>query len=71
MLKYCSTNIRSVTKSLQGTKVATPNWSMKIFSETCAKFTGKYCYRGLFFNKIAGWSPAAILKRDSGAGVFL
>lgn len=28
-----------------------------------AKYTGKHMYQGLFFNKIAGLRPAALLKK--------
>ena len=34
------------------------------------KFTGKYPYQSLFFNKVAG-GLQLYLKRDSGTGVFL
>ena len=34
-----------------------------------AKVTGKHLYRSLFFSKVAGVSPASLLKRDSGIGV--
>ena len=36
-----------------------------------AKFTGKHLCQSLFFNKDAGLRPATLLKRDSGARVFL
>ena len=39
--------------------------------ENFSKFTGKHLRQGLFFNKVAGLRPATLLKRDSGAGVFL
>ena len=35
------------------------------------KFTGKHLCHSLFFNKIAGLRPAALLKKGSGTGVFL
>ena len=35
------------------------------------KFTGKYLFQSLFFNKVAGLRPTTLLKRDSGTGVFL
>ena len=35
------------------------------------KFTGKHLCQSLFFNKVAGLRPATLLKRDSGADVFL
>ena len=36
------------------------------------KFTGKHLCQSLFFNKVAGLRPAALLKkRDPGTGVFL
>ena len=34
------------------------------------KFTGKHLCQSLFFNKVAVLRLAALLKRDSGAGVF-
>ena len=36
-----------------------------------AKFRGKHLCQVLFFNKVAGPKLATLLKRDSGAGVFL
>ena len=37
-----------------------------------AKFTGEHPCQRLFFSKVAGLSPATLLKkRDSGTGVFL
>ena len=37
-----------------------------------AKFTGKHLCQNLFFIKVAGLSPATLLKkRDSGTGAFL
>ena len=36
-----------------------------------AKFTGKRLCQVLFFNNVAGPEPATLLKKDSGAGVFL
>ena len=35
------------------------------------KFTGKHLCQSLFFTKVAGLTPATLLKRDSGTGVFL
>ena len=35
------------------------------------KFTRKHQCQSLFFNKVAGPRLANLLKRDSGAGVFL
>ena len=35
------------------------------------KFIAKHLCQGLFFNKVAGPRPAALLKRDHGTGVFL
>ena len=35
------------------------------------KFTEKHLCQSLFFNKVADLRPATLLKRDSGAGVFL
>ena len=39
--------------------------------ENFAKFTGKQLSQSLFFNKVADLRPATVLKRGSGAGVFL
>ena len=39
--------------------------------ENCLNFTKKHLYRGLFFNKVAGFQPAPLLNRDSGTSVFL
>ena len=36
-----------------------------------AKFTEEHRRQRLFFDKIRGLSPATLLKRDSGTGVFL
>ena len=36
-----------------------------------AKFTGKHLCQSLFFNKVASLSPATLLKKDFGTGVFL
>ena len=36
-----------------------------------SKLTGKHLCQSLFFNKVAGFKPASLLKRDSGRGVFL
>ena len=36
-----------------------------------SKFTGKHLCQSLFFNKVAGFKPASLLKIDSGTGVFL
>ena len=36
-----------------------------------AKFTGKHMCQSVFFNKVAGFRPATLWKRDSGTGVFL
>ena len=35
------------------------------------KFKGKHRYRSLFFNKVPGFQPAILLKRDSSAGVSM
>ena len=35
------------------------------------KFTGKHLCKSFFLNKVIGLRPATLLKRDSGAGVFL
>ena len=36
-----------------------------------AKFTGKHLCHGLFLNKAAGISPATLLKKGFGTGIFL
>ena len=43
----------------------------KVFLKNFTKFVGKHLCQSLVFNKIAGPRPATLLKRDSGAGVFL
>ena len=35
------------------------------------KITSCHLRLGLFFNRAANWGPTSLLKRDSGAGVFL
>ena len=35
----------------------------KVFLKNFAKFTGKHLCQSLFFNKVAGLGPAALLKR--------
>ena len=35
------------------------------------KFTGKHLYQSFFFNEAAGLRPTTLLKRGSGAGIFL
>ena len=39
--------------------------------ENFIKFTGKHLCQSLFFNKVANLRPAALLKKNSGTGVFL
>ena len=34
-------------------------------------FTGEHLCQNLFFNKVAGFRPAILLKKDFGTGVFL
>ena len=34
------------------------------------KFTGKHLCQSLFFSKVTGLSPAVLLKKDPGTGVF-
>ena len=47
-------------------------WSVKKDAfRNFAKFTGKHLCQSHFFNKVASLSPATLLKRDSGQGVFL
>ena len=36
-----------------------------------SKLTEKHLWQSLFFNKVAGLSPATLLKKDSCTGVFL
>ena len=36
-----------------------------------ATFEGKQLCKSLFFNKVVGLRPATLLKKDSGAGIFL
>ena len=35
------------------------------------KFTRKYLFRDLFFNRVTGWKPATSSNKESGTGVFL
>ena len=43
----------------------------KVTLKNFAKFTSKHLCQSLFFNKVAGWKPATLLKKDFGIGVFL
>ena len=52
-------------------KAATGGVLLNECSGNFAKFTGKQLCQSLFFNKVAGSGPATLLKRDSGAVVFL
>ena len=36
-----------------------------------AKFIGKHLCQNLFFDNVAGLSPATVLKRDSATGVLM
>ena len=40
------------------------------FPENFASFTAKYQCRSLFFNKVGGFRPATLSKRDSNTGVL-
>ena len=42
-----------------------------MFYKNFAKVAGKHLCQRLFFNKVAGLRFSALLKRDSGTGVFL
>ena len=43
----------------------------KDFLKNFLKFTRKHLCQSPFFNGVVGLSPATLLKRDSGTGVFL
>ena len=43
----------------------------KDFLKNFLKFTRKHLRQSPFFNGVVGLSPATLLKRDSGTGVFL
>ena len=67
-------NIWSITKPLLGVlgaEAPTQRCSLKSVFKSCAKFTGESICWSLLFNKVAGMSTAALLKRDSVASVFL
>ena len=59
------------------TQIRSSHWMCSIkkgIRRNFTKFTGKHMCQSLFFNKLAGLSPATLLKerkRDSGTGVFL
>ena len=38
------------------------------FLKSLPIFTANYMYRSRFFNKVACWRPATLLKKDSGKG---
>ena len=44
---------------------------LKISQYSEKNFTGKHLCWSLFFNKVAGLRPSALLKRDSNTSVFL
>ena len=60
MMKYCEVGI---SRSQMFSKVGV----IKNF----AKITRKHLCWSLFFSKVAGLQPAALLKRNSNTGVFL
>ena len=60
-------NIRSVTKF----RSSHPDVFYKNDFRNYAKLIGIYICQGLFYNRVAGWSPATTLKRDSATGVLL
>ena len=43
----------------------------KYFHRNFAKFTGKHLYQSLFFNKVAGLTPATLLKKRLWQECFL
>ena len=43
-------------------KAEQKQFSKKVVLKNIAKFTGKHQCQGLFFNKVAGLSPATLLK---------
>ena len=43
----------------------------KAIFKNFAKFTGKHLCQSLFFIKVTVLTPATLLKRDFGTGVFL
>ena len=63
-------NIWYTAKPLLGAEVVTRRCSLKSVFKSCTKFTGKSICKSLFFNKVAGMSNAALIKRHSVAGVF-
>ena len=53
-MRYCSVCFRSSHREVFCKKVALRNF---------AKFTGKHLCHSLFFNKVAGLTPATLLKK--------
>ena len=56
---------------LHVSEAATGGVCKKSVPRNFPKFTGKHLCQRLFFNKVAGLRPATLLKKVSGAGVFL
>ena len=57
--------------AIEASETATGWVLKKVALKNFAKFTRKHLCQSLFFNKVAGWKPATLLKKDFGIGVFL
>ena len=73
---HFSTGIYKISKNskisvLRIEAVTSEVYNKNVDSKYVAKFTGKQLCRALFFNKVAGSRPVTLLKRGSGAEVFL
>ena len=54
------------------TRCIDQRWSIKkAVLKSFAKFTGKHLYQSVFFDKIAAWTPAFLLKRECSRSTFM
>ena len=68
--KYFTSSFQAFyTRRLDGAATRGVLYKKGVF-RNLVKFTGKHLCRSLFFNKVAGLSPATLLKRDSGYWCF-
>ena len=65
-------SLKSQKLSRKFTEAVARSCSVKIvFLKSFAKFTGKHLCHSIFFNKVAGPSPANYWKKDFGTSIFL
>ena len=57
--------------SINEQKQSTGGVLLKAVLRNFTKFTGKHLCQSLFFNQVAGLTPATLFKKETGAGVFL